>query len=159
MHLTADENEKITRKNKNKKKNQKKSTSNASFFLIFKFLNLLSDGARKHVSCLLLLYTFFGFSSLWLFFIVRAFVFLVAPSATSWQKKEKGYDEAFMITFWCFTVYSCQVVPLPCQNYIILWISFPHSLLLTPLTSLCSSDFVVAFSCVHFRSDLVHWFA
>jgi len=135
MHLTADENEKITRKNtKNKKKPKKKSTSNASFFLIFKFLNLLSDGARKHVSCLLLLYTFFGFSSLWLFFIVRAFVFLVAPSATSWQKNkreriQRGVCDNFLM-FYCLQLSSC---PLAMSKLYYEFLSLtPHSLLSTP---------------------------
>lgn len=38
-----------------------------------------------------------------------------------WQRiwQAEWNKARFVITFWCFTVYSCQVVPLPCQNYII----------------------------------------
>lgn len=104
----------------------------------------------EHVSCLLArlffvisIYTLFfpgSFSSFCSLFCCRflflllalcfscsAFGFTAACVGKGYGKPSGVEQGTFVITFWCFAVYSCQVVLLPCQNYIINFLAASES--------------------------------
>lgn len=69
----------------------------------------------------------FLFLLLALCFSCSAFGFTAACVGKGYGKPSGVEQGTFVITFWCFAVYSCQVVLLPCQNYIINFLAASES--------------------------------